>query len=128
MNELFKTLFGNYTYIQMFGYLWFFIIGYIIYGLSETTNRDVGSIKTPQKWSWKFWWKDNRKRYLATLLSTYILFRFYVELSGHQFSEIEALMLGLLGDGIGKSLKDRVGIISANREKIMEKYNEENIG
>lgn len=128
MSELFKTLFGNYTCIQMLGYLWFFIIGYVIYGLSEVSGRNVYSPKTPRKWSYKFWFLDNWRRYVTTLLSTYIIFRFYIEICGHELSYMEVMMLGLLGDGVSKKLKDRVSIISANREELMKQHNQEDIG
>ena len=47
MSELLKTMFGEYTSIQLLGYLWFFLIGYIIYFLTETTGRNVQNPHTP---------------------------------------------------------------------------------
>jgi hypothetical protein len=101
-------LFGNFSIIELFGYTWFFIIGYIIYGLNETSSRDVMSMRTPRKWSWKFWLRDNWRRYLNTILCTYILFRFYTEISGHPFGNFDAVTMGLVGDGISVAIKDRV--------------------
>lgn len=123
MNEIIKIVFGDFTLMELFGYLWFFIIGYIIYGLTETSARDVNSTNTPVKWSWKFWFLDNWKRYLTTILCTYILFRFYTELSGHPFSFFDATALGLIGDGIAATVKNRVKNMGADREKIMESLN-----
>lgn len=120
MNEIFQVIFGNYTGIQIFGYVWFLLIGYAIYGLNETTSRDKLSTKTPRKWKWKFWVKDNWRRYLFTLLSTYVFFRFYIEFVGHELTNFEALMMGLIGDGIGATAKNRIAMVKANREKLME--------
>lgn len=128
MSEIFEVIFGTYTQVQLFGYLWFLIIGYIIYGLNETTSRDTLSKVTPKKWKWLFWIKDNWRRYLVTILTTYIMFRFYVEFVGHEFTNFEALMMGLIGDGIGATAKNRVAIVKANREKLMQLHNEEEIG
>lgn len=128
MSEIFEVIFGTYTQVQLFGYLWFLIIGYIIYGLNETTSRDILSKVTPKKWKWLFWIKDNWRRYLVTILITYIMFRFYVEFVGHEFTNFEALMMGLIGDGIGATAKNRVVIVKANREKLMQLHNEEEIG
>lgn len=128
MSEIFEVIFGTYTQVQLFGYLWFLIIGYIIYGLNETTSRDALSKVTPKKWKWLFWIKDNWRRYLVTILTTYIMFRFYVEFVGHEFTNFEALMMGLIGDGIGATAKNRVAIVKANREKLMQFENEEEIG
>ena len=120
MNEIFEVIFGAYTWIQIFGFSWFLAIGYIIYGLNEASNRDKLGSKTPKKWKWRFWLKDNWRRYLVTFLSTYIMFRFYVEFVGHEFTYFEALMMGLIGDGIGATAKNKINMVKANREKLME--------
>jgi len=120
MNEIFEVIFGAYTWIQIFGFSWFLAIGYIIYGLNEASNRDKLSAKTPKKWKWRFWLKDNWRRYLVTFLSTYVMFRFYVEFVGHEFTYFEALMMGLIGDGIGATAKNKIKMVKANREKLME--------
>ena len=118
INELFQIMFGEgVTMIVMFGYMWFFIIGYFIYGLTETSGRDKESRKTPKKWSWRFWFRDNWRRYLTTVLCTYILFRFYTEISGHPFGNFDAVTLGLLGDGISATLKKRVKGLGNNQHR-----------
>lgn len=115
-----NVIFGNYTFGELFGFVWFFLIGIVIYGLNETTKRDVKSQHTPQKWCWNFWWRDNWRRYLTTILSTYILFRFYMEFVGHPLSNFEALLMGLVGDGIGATAKKRLNVVAANRKRLLE--------
>jgi len=119
MDEFFKIIFGDFTFIQLFGYLWFFIIGYLIYGLTEVSGRDIQSPATPKKWSWKFWFYDNWRRYMTTILCTYVLFRFYTEISGHPFGNIDAVTLGMIGDGVAATIKMRVKTFGADREKLM---------
>lgn len=126
MGEIFKIVFGEFTLIQMFGYIWFFIVGYIIYGLTETSGRDINSTSTPINWSWKFWFHDNWRRYLTTILCTYILFRFYTEISGHEFGYFDAVSLGLIGDGVAATIKNRVKSIGGDRKKLMENIDEQN--
>jgi hypothetical protein len=53
------------------------------------------------------------------------MFRFYIEIVGHEFTDFEALTMGLIGDGISATLKKRIAILSADREKLMEKYKKE---
>lgn len=120
MSEIFEVIFGAYTWIQIFGFSWFLAIGYIIYGLNETSSRDKLGTKTPKKWNWRFWIRDNWRRYLVTFLSTYVMFRFYVEFVGHEFTYFEALMMGLIGDGIGATAKKKIKNVQANKEKLME--------
>ena len=126
MSELLKTMFGEYTIVQLLGYLWFFLIGYAIYFLNETSGRDIQSPHTPIKWSWKFWFYDNWRRYLTTLLCTYVLFRFYIEICGHPFGNFDAVQIGLLGDGIAATLKKRIGGIGSDREYYMNNNNDDN--
>jgi hypothetical protein len=125
MGEFFKTVFGEYTTIQLLGYLWFFFIGYVIYFLIEASGRDIYSKATPVKWSWKFWFFDNWRRYLATILCTYVLFRFYIEINGHPFDNFDAVQIGLLGDGIAATVKKRIGGIGLDRREYMNTYDED---
>jgi hypothetical protein len=122
MKDLLTAMFGTYSGSQMLGYLWFFIIGYIIYGLNETTGRDIESSNTPRKWNWKFFWKDNIKRYVLTLLTTYIIFRFYTNLSNQPLDYFNCFLIGYIGDSASKYLKDRVGFIQSNREELMKQH------
>lgn len=125
MEELIKIIFGDFTGVQLLGYLWFFLIGYLIYFLTEASGRDVQSVHTPQKWSWKFWFFDNWRRYLTTIVCTYVLFRFYTEISGHPFSNIDAVTLGMIGDGIAATVKKRIKTIGGNRDELTATINNE---
>lgn len=119
MNEFFIIIFGQYTLAQLIGFLWFFVIGYVLYGLIEVKGRDIESFKTPEKWSWKFWFLDNWRRYLTTIMCTYILFKFSVEINQRPFENFDAISLGLIGDGLAAMVKKRVKVIGADREKLM---------
>ena len=119
MKEIVEVLFGNYTFPELFGFIWFFLIGYIITAWDETSERDKKSKNTPEKWSWKFWWKDNRKKYVVTVLATYLLFRFYIEFTGRPLTYFECVMLGMVGDGIGIKAKKRLDFLKADRKMIM---------
>lgn len=125
MGEIFKIIFGEFTQVQLIGYLWFFLIGYIIYGLTEATGRKPESPATPEKWSWKFWFLDNWRRYLTTIMCTYVLFRFYTEVSGHPFGYFDAVALGLIGDGIAATMKERFKSIGGDRATLTTKINKE---
>jgi hypothetical protein len=128
MSEFFTILFGEYSTAQLLAFVVFFIVGYVIYGLTETSGRDVESQNTPRKWSWKFWFQDNWKRYLTTILCTFILFRFYSELSGHPFGNFDAVTFGMIGDGVAATIKNRVKGIGVDREKIMANMTDEEKG
>jgi hypothetical protein len=121
MEELLIRIFGEYTYVDLISFGWFMFIGYAVNALIETSTRDIDSPNTPKKWYWYFWIRDNWKRYLFTVLMTYVLFRFYIEIIGHPFTDFEALLLGFSGDGVSGTLKKRLKLLSADRKKIMNK-------
>jgi len=118
MGEFFTILFGEYSIAQLMAFVVFFILGYVVYGLVETSGRSITSPNTPKKWSWKFWFSDNWRRYLTTILCSFILFRFYTEVSGHPFGNFDAVTFGLLGDGIAATVKKRVKAIAGDREEL----------
>jgi len=128
MGEFFTILFGDYGIAQLMAFVVFFVLGYVVYGLIETSGRDKLSVKTPKKWNWKFWFQDNWRRYLTTILCSFILFRFYSEVSGHDFGNFDAVTFGLLGDGIAATVKKRIKGLAADREKLLAGMTEEEKG
>lgn len=113
-------IFGGYTYVDIIVFGFYIFIGYLIRAFDETSMRDKTSDRTPKKWSSKFWIKDNYKRYIVTILSTFIFFRFYVEFIGHDLTELEAVMIGLIGDDIGLTAKERIKGFKTDKEKVMK--------
>jgi len=128
MGEFFTILFGDYSIAQLMAFVVFFVLGYVVYGLIETSGRDKLSVNTPKKWNWKFWFNDNWRRYLTTILCSFILFRFYSEVSGHDFGNFDAVTFGLLGDGIAATVKKRIKGLAADREKLLAGMTDEEKG
>lgn len=122
-----EILLNGYSLSQFLGYVFFFVIGYLLFSLDETSKRDRGSVTTPKRFSWKFWIRDNWRRYLTTILFTYVFFRFYENFTGHGLSNFEAIMVGLIGDGVAKTVKDRSKVLQANRTELLKSENPSNI-
>lgn len=119
MDELWMMLTGGYTKWQLLGYFIFFLIGMFLFSYLEVENRNVKSTETPKKFSWKFFYKDNIKRYIGSIVLIYVLFRFYPELTGQDLNEFSAIMLGFMGDGIVGMKKSSSKLLRANRNKIL---------
>ena len=120
MEEILTRIFGGYGFADLVVFGFYIVVGFLIRAFDETSQRDKNSNKTPKKWNWKFWIGDNYKRYIVTILSTFIFFRFYVEFVGHELTELEALMIGLIGDDIGLTAKERLKTIKGDRKKLLE--------
>lgn len=120
MEEILLRIFGGYSLIDVIIFSWFILLGYIYRALDETSLRNKESKNTPKQWSWFFWFKDNWRRYVVSIIATYVIFRFYIEIIGHELTDFEAFMIGLTGDNIGNSAKQRIGTIK-NRDKLKQK-------
>lgn len=126
MEKLSEMLFGNYDLWDLLGFSIFFALGVFLYSYLEVENRDKKSLNTPEEWSWKFWIKDNWRRYLGSIVVIYIIFRFFIELTGQELNEFTALMMGFTGDGLVGMKKKSIGILKKNREKFMEENYKKN--
>lgn len=120
--EVLEMIIGGYTLGEMIGLMFFMILGFIMFTILDVENRDVSSKKTPSKFSWKFFALDNIRRYIGSLLLTYVFFRFYDDLTGQMLTPFNALMMGFMGDGIVGMQKKKMKILKSNREKVMKKY------
>jgi hypothetical protein len=123
MDKLWLMLFGGYDIWELIGYSIFFVLGMFLYSYLEVENRDKLSKNTPTKFSWKFWYKDNVKRYMASVLMVYVLFRFFIEMTGQELSEFTAMLMGFTGDGVVGMKKRSIKGLNSNRDKIMKENN-----
>jgi len=125
IDVLWDMLTGGYTKWEMIGYAIFILMGMFLFSYLEVENRDRESKNTPKKFSWKFWIYDNIRRYIASILLVYILFRFSHEMMGRELDEFTALMMGFTADGIVGMKKKSINALKQNREKYMVKNKEE---
>jgi hypothetical protein len=65
-------------------------IGAFAVALFQTTKRDPHSLRTPDRFSWKFWWVDNRPQTLGTIICIIMIIR----LSQIWFSQTDVLLIG----------------------------------
>ena len=120
MEKLMEMLFGSYDIWDLLGYSIFFVLGMFLYSYLEVENRNVQSTNTPKEWSWKFWVMDNWRRYIGSVVLIYIIFRFFIELTGNELSEFTALMMGFTGDGIVGMKKKSIKTLHRSRDKFLK--------
>lgn len=126
MEKLGLMLFGGYSVWELIGYGVFFILGMFLYSYLEVENRNKLSNNTPKKFSWKFFYKDNIKRYVASVLLVYVLFRFFIEMTGQELNEFTALLMGFTGDGVIGMKKKSIKGLNTNRDNLMKEQNNNN--
>jgi hypothetical protein len=119
MEELKEILLGDLTLPRFIGYFILFLIGVAYYSVTEVSNRNVDSANTPKKFSWKFFIKDNWKRYIAVLIVVYAMIVFYPNLNdGQELTPFVAFMLGVGVDSLIGSNKKKISILRSERKEM----------
>ena len=109
---------GDLTLPRFIGYFILFLIGVAYYSVTEVSNRNVDSTNTPKKFSWKFFIKDNWRRYIAVIIVIYATIVFYPNLSdGQQLTPFTAFMLGVSIDVVIGSNKKKLSILKGERSE-----------
>lgn len=112
-------------------YLAAFFFSLLAIGLSlilGSLGRDKFSPATPVKFSWTFLILDNTKRIAAGLIIIFLFYRFAPTIIGRSLSMESAVGIGFsisLGlDQLLGFLKKKFAILQVDREKIIDKLNE----
>lgn len=92
-----------YTFISLFFWA---IIGMIVNMLISASNRNIHSKKSPLEFSWKFFIKDNYKRFLISTFLVAIGVVFSQEIFGIETSPFAAFVAGLSMNKIVEKIKD----------------------
>jgi hypothetical protein len=73
----------------------------------DVFNRDERSLNTPVSFSWRFFLRDNRLRFLFNVLAAYSMVRFFSDIfPDMKFSLAWAWMLGLVFDWVWVLLRE----------------------
>jgi hypothetical protein len=111
MNEIASYLIGDLGVAKFAAAFIFAIIGVVLSLLWSTTVRNPSSDKSPQHFSWKFYWFDNARRILksvvSTLLTVFVSIRFVNELLGVEFSMATCFLIGLFLDRVVVFIKKK---------------------
>lgn len=118
MQEFLKSVLGDYTLGSWLAYMFFAIIGTVIYSWNEVSQREVPSKKTPRKFSIGFFLRDNIKRFIFTVLLIYIQFRFFEQITGSEMSEYAAFLIGFTSDGLSGMSKKNSKVLQGKRKDI----------
>ncbi len=115
--DFLQHILGDFTLGSWLAYFAFALIGVMIYSYNDVKNRSVPSKRSPIKFSWLFFLKDNVKKFIMTMLLIYIQFRFYEQLSGSPMNDYAAFLMGFTADGLsGMSKKQTEKLVGKRKE------------
>lgn len=125
MQEFKQLILGDVSVAYYMAAEFFALLALILSLYLHSQKRDPDSASTPKHYSVLFLVWDNLKRIVVGQIVLFLLFRFITELLGRELSMWMAVGIGFfLSFGIDKAiqfLKDRSGLFSMNREKMIEK-------
>lgn len=92
----------------------------------ELKTRNADSLRSPEKFSFKFWLTDNIARFVGNPLLIFLAIRAGIEYISPLWMLFYSMGVGFGSDGLG-ILAKRMGILTTSKlaEKITEKINEE---
>jgi hypothetical protein len=96
--QLLSDFLGSLTIVNYIVAFVFVFLALIAKWTYKTLDGVKNSPKTPEKFSWAYWWKDNFYPKLVSLLSSiisvFIILRFSNDIIGQQFSYFLAIVIG----------------------------------
>lgn len=89
---------GGYNIGRFLGFVFWAIIGAYITVQFTANRRDPSSSRTPEKFSWGFWIRDNSRRVAFVMACILTTLRFSQDITGKELNEFWALVIGLSFD------------------------------
>jgi hypothetical protein len=105
--ELLSHFCGSMTPAYLLASMVFLLIGSMLNIGIDVFNRDERSQNTPVSFSWAFFLRNNRLRFLFNVLAAYSMVRFFSDIfPGLKFSLSWAWILGLVFDWVWVALRE----------------------
>jgi hypothetical protein len=105
--ELLSHFCGSMSPAYLLASMIFLLIGSMLNIGIDVFNRDERSQNTPVSFSWAFFLRDNRLRFLFNVLTAYSMVRFFSDIFPNlTFSLSWAWMLGLVFDWVWVALRE----------------------
>jgi hypothetical protein len=105
--ELLSHFCGSMTPAYLLASMIFLLIGSMLNIGIDVFNRDERSLNIPVSFSWMFFLRDNRLRFLFNVLAAYSMVRFFSDIFPDlKFSLAWAWMLGLVFDWVWVALRE----------------------
>lgn len=121
MKEFYSIIIGNATVWQWAASMFFALLTQSAMLMLRAKKRDVNSERTPQKWSWSFFWKDTAQQIIGTVILIFLFIRvlqFWIDpkwlvavalavgLSSDQLFYYALIIKDWLGEKFRKKVKD----------------------
>lgn len=107
--QILNDFLGQLTIVNYIVAFAFVFLALILKWTWKTLDSVKNNPKTPDKFTWSYWWRDNAYpkivSCLSVLIAVFIILRFCNEITGRNFSYFIALVVGLYLDSFIHKLK-----------------------
>ena len=100
MNDFISLLTGDLTLSHFLAGILFVGLGLLLTLLLDISQRNKDSPRTPRKWSWSFFRRDNMLRFILNLLTAVVLIRFWPDIAEKEISMFQCFCIGLCFDSL----------------------------
>ena len=105
MKEFIELLLNGITPVQFVVFLLYAYIGLVANLAVDIIKRDKKSVKSPVQFSWKYWWTDNKNRFIISAILIPIAVVMFTMITGKVMNIMNAFMIGWAGDAISEIIK-----------------------
>ena len=125
--QFLQALLGPYSLTEFIIYLFFFVMGATIFFGLDVRRSVRSDPETSRKFNIWFMLRDNVLRFLAVLISIYVVIRFHDGLFGTACTEKLALGLGvsidaIIGKGVNSGVRN-IPAVKSQRDALISKLN-----
>jgi hypothetical protein len=100
VSDFTSYLAGSLTLPHFLAGMLFVGLGLLLTLLLDVSRRDGDSPRTPRRWSWRFFWRDNMLRFVLNLLVAVALIRFWPDIKGEEIGMFHCFCIGLCFDSL----------------------------
>lgn len=118
MKEFKQILLGSMNGAEFAASLFFALATAFAIVLVRVKKRDPLSERTPYQFSWSFYWRDNIKQNVGTLLLIFLTIRISQKWVKHEWLVYGAIIIGLIADKLAMlilKLQEKVNTYYSNK-------------
>jgi hypothetical protein len=122
-SELLSHLLGSMSPAYLLASMIFLLIGSLLNIGLDVFNRDERSLNTPVAFSWMFFIRNNRLRFVFNILAAYSIVRFFSDIfPALRFGLSWAWMVGLVFDWVWVLLRELKYLINLKLKTVLGKW------
>jgi cell division protein FtsW (lipid II flippase) len=125
MKEFQSIILGNASVAEFLAAMFFALLTAGGLALVRVKKRDVSSPRTPEEFSWKFFWNDNFRQIIGTFILIFLTIRIAQYWIKPEWAVYGAVIIGLISDQLAMlalKLKDKAtSFLSKKIDRVGEK-------